>query len=237
MNLQRSKRLSTIYRFVLLLCMTLAVLLGTSAARAGFIVSVESVNAVAGSTGNTLEVDLSNTGASAVIGAFSFGISTSTANIDFTQATINTTNYAYIFAGASLFGPIISTTTGQFLDASDLSTLTLNTPPTGTTLGANQTLGLALVSFDVAAGTSAGSIAVDVTSYPTTSLTDPSGNDISGTNGSNLSFSNGTITILTPPSGSPTSEPSTLLLLSAGLVLLAARAIGCRCWRFIAPAR
>ena len=142
-------------------------------ARAGIIVSVESVSANQGTTGNTLEVDVQNTGAPVDIASFSFEISVAAGSgVSFTGADINTSVNTYIFAGNSAQGPNIDTLTGTTLDASD------NAASGSTTLGTNSTLALGRVFFDVAASAPAGPVTVSLTAFPSTSLTDPNLNNI-----------------------------------------------------------
>ncbi len=174
-------------------------------ARAGLVISVQDVSAKAGTTGNTLEVDLANTGSSSVdIAAFSFEISVaSSSGVTFTGADINTTYYPYIFAGNSGFGPQIATMTGTTLDASDLAA-------TGsTTLAGGSILGLGLVSFDVASSAPNGPVVVSLTPYPATSLTDPNVNNIPID-----TLNNGTIMI----SQGSIPEPSSLVSATLGLL-------------------
>jgi hypothetical protein len=180
-------------------------------ARAGIVVSVESVSAHAGTTGNTLEVDVSNTSSSAVnIAAFSFEVSVSSSSgVTFTGADYNTTQ-TYIFAGNSLFGPDISTSTGTTLDASDIAVSGY------TALGAGSTLGLGRVFFEVAGSAAAGPVTVSLTPYPSTSLAAPDGSNIPID-----TLTNGTITI----SGAVVPEPSALF--SAGLGILGAAWVIC----------
>jgi hypothetical protein len=166
--------------------------------RADLIVSVESVTASAGSTGNTLEVDVTNTGPSSVdVAAFSFEISVPSASgVTLTGADINTSLATYIFDGNSAQGPNIATATGTTLDASD------NAASGSTTLGAGVTLGLGRVFFDVASSAS-GVVPVTLSDFPATSLTAPTGDNIPIN-----TLTNGTITI-TSPAAVP--EPSTLV--------------------------
>ncbi len=174
-------------------------------AHAGLIVSVQDVSATAGTTGNTLEVDLTNTGGAAVdIGSFSFEISVAgSSGVTFTSADIDTTVNTYIFAGNSLFGPTISTMTGTTLDASDIAI------SGSTSLAGGETLGLGLVSFDVAGSAPNGPVTVTLTGFPATSLTAP---DLSNIPIDTLN--NGTITI--SPSAVP--EPSSLVSSTLGLL-------------------
>ncbi len=190
------------------LAVAAAVLLLAAArpARAELVVSVQDVTAPAGTTGNTLEVDVSNTGSLAVdISAFSFEISVAgSSGVTLTGADTSTTLATYIFAGNSLYGPTISTTTpGTTLDASDIAS-------TGSTsLAGGETLGLGLVSFDVTGSTPTGPVTVTLTGYPSTSLT--------ASNTSNIpidALNNGTITIT--PSAVP--EPSSLVSATLGLL-------------------
>ncbi len=174
-------------------------------ARAGIIVSVESVSANQGTTGNALEVDVQNTGAPVDIASFSFEISVAAGSgITFTGADINTSVNTYIFAGNSAQGPNIDTLTGTILDASD------NAASGSTTLGTNSTLALGRVLFDVAALAPVGPVTVSLTPFPSTSLTDPNLNDIPID-----TLNSGTITI----SGtSVVPEPTALVSATMGLL-------------------
>jgi len=171
------------------------------------------VTANPGTIGNSFDVSLTNTGASPVtIQGFSFEIATVTPNITFTGAFTNTSG-PYIFGSNSFFGvgnpPEIDTNTGQTLDASDVDSTF-----SGVSVGANQTVGLGHILFNVAPGTPAGAYSVTF-SGPATSLSDPNGITLSNTT------ENGTITV----SGlQATPEPSTLVLclLGGGPLLIAA---------------
>ena len=139
-------------------------------ARADLIVSVGTVTASAGSIANSLEVDLRNTGSAVTIGGFSFEVSVSNPDINFTQADTSTTQ-PYIFPTDSLFGPFINTTAGSSLTASDLSVA-------GVTIAADTTVGLGDVLFNVAPGAAAGTYSVTLAPWPATSLSDPAANDV-----------------------------------------------------------
>jgi hypothetical protein len=176
--------------------------------RAGIIVSVESVSANQGTTGNTLEVDVQNTGTPVDIASFSFEISVAAGSgVSFTRADINTVVLPYIFAGNSAQGPNIDTATGTTLDASD------NAATGSTTLGTNATLALGRVFFDVSASASPGPVTVSLTPFPSTSLSDPNLNDIHID-----TLSNGTITIT---GTSVVPEPTALLSATLGLLAIA----------------
>jgi hypothetical protein len=173
-------------------------------AGAGIIVSVQSVSAGTDTTGDTLEVDVQNTGASVNIAAFSFEISVpSSSGVTFTGADTSTSLATYIFAGNSFYGPDINTSTGTTLDASDFAV-------TGfTTLGTGDTLGLGLVTFDVAANAPLGPVTVSLTGYPSTGLSDPNQGNVA------IDVLNtGTITI----TGAAVPEPSSLVSATLGLL-------------------
>jgi hypothetical protein len=173
-------------------------------ARAGMVISVQSVSASAGSSGDTLEVDLQNTGASAVsVAAFSFELTVpGGSGISFDGADYNTSQ-PYIFAGTSFLGPTISISTGTTLDAGDLST-------SSASVGPGSIVGLGRVFFDVAGSAPSGPVIVTLTtSVAGTSLTAPDGSNIPIS-----TFNNGTITILAPT----VPEPSALVSGSLGLL-------------------
>jgi hypothetical protein len=191
--------------------------LAPATGRASIIISVQSVSAAAGSTGNALEVTLQNTGPSDVtVGGFSFEIMAATADINFTSATTGTTTATYIFDGNSSFGPNIETSTGQTLDASD----SFATIGMGATIGAGDTVGLGHVLFDVAGTAAPGPITVTLSGPPATSLATPAPSsdipidDLIG----------GTITVTGSVAAVP--EPSTLAGAATGVIL----ALGCA-WR------
>jgi len=185
-----------------------ACLLGPTTARADLIISVQSVTAAAGSSANGIDVELSNLGPSAVtIGGFSFGISIANLDISFTGANTSTAA-AYVFGTDSLFGPILTgPTSGQSLATSDLFSI----PFSGITLDTGTTVGLGHVLFDVSPNAASGSFPVDLALFPTTSLSDESGNDVPID-----TLSSGRITI----TAQAVPEPSSLsmLLSSVGLV-------------------
>src|SRR5580692_2135167 len=76
-------------------------LLAAAPARATIVYSTQNVTEVSPSTGDTFEVDVTNTGAAVVIDSFGFGLSLPTGFI-ITNATDDTLVNPYIFAGNSL---------------------------------------------------------------------------------------------------------------------------------------
>lgn len=190
-------------------CYLIAALLSAVPGRASLIVTVGSVSAGIGSTGNALDVMLTNTGAGPVtFGGFNFTISTLDTDITFTSTNISTLQ-PYIFAGDSLFGPTINLSApGQTMDGSD-NAVSLS----GDAVGAGATVGLGHVLFDVSPTAALGNFAVTLASFPGTSLSDPTGGNIPIN-----TLTNGSITIATP-------EPGSLLFLGGGLaaVILAKR--------------
>src|ERR1039458_3168068 len=76
-----------------------AALLCPMPARADIIISVQSVPAFAGSSGNVFDVTLQNTGPSAVtVGSFLFEINTADTDIFFSSASTATVLAPYIFS-------------------------------------------------------------------------------------------------------------------------------------------
>jgi PEP-CTERM motif-containing protein len=157
---------------------------------------------------NTLEINLTNTGpASLSLGGFSFEIEVT--DPDITSALATTAMVApYVFAGNSLYGPIISTSVpGEILDVLDL----WSGVGGGATIAAGATMGLGHVFFDVSAGDSSGLVPVTLSPFPATTLSDPEDRNVSVDE-----LANGSITI----AGSAVPEPSALTLVLLGLVAL-----------------
>lgn len=177
-------------------------------AQADLTISVGSVSVDAGTTGNSLDVDLTNTGPTVVpIGGFSFGVLIANPNVSFTDANTSTAAF-YIFAGKSLFGPdLTGLTSGQSLNTSDI----FDIPNNGLALDSGVTVGIGHILFDVSAGADPGAFAVNLAAHPFTSLSDPEGNDVLIN-----ALSSGQITI----EGAAIPEPSTLGTLLVGVVLI-----------------
>jgi hypothetical protein len=186
-----------------------AIVLSAVPARAGLIAAVQFVSATRGSTGNPLDVTLTNTGPAPVtVGGFAFQVTTADLDITFTGSTFSTP--LYIFTGDSLFGPILNLMSpGQTMDGSDLSSSGL-----GTTIGAGATVGLGRVLFNVSPSAAFGPFAVLLQPFPNTNLSGPG-----------PAFANIPINTLTPGqitvSVSAVPEPASVLLLGTALVYLA----------------
>jgi len=162
-------------------------------------VSLSALGSVAaGSTGNNFDVLLTNTSGPAVsVGGFFFEVMAASPDVTFTDATTATAT-SYIFTGSSLFGPdIMTTNTGQDLDASDLG---------NATLASGATLALGHVLFNVSPTASTEIVDLTFGAYPATSLA-----DVSGVNLPINTLSGGQIQIMGAASTVP--EPSTLALL------------------------
>ena len=173
--------------------------------RASLIMNVQSVNDAAGSTGDTLDITLTNTGPSAVtVGGFSFGLSVGTTDLSFTAISAGTTLATYVFGANSLFGPDISVQPpnlpGQTLEAEDLDVLL-----SGSSIGAGATVGLGHITFSLSPGTPAGPIALSFISVD---------DSFSDQNGTALAFSTGTGSVTVT---SATPEPATSLLVGVAL--------------------
>jgi hypothetical protein len=179
-------------------------------AQATLILSAGNVTAAAGSTGNALDVTLTNTGPAAIaLGDFSLEISVADTDVSFTSAS-TATSLPYVFSGDSLFGPDISASPpGQTFDASDACIVC------GSTIASGATVGLAHILFDALAGAQSAALTVSIAASPATSLADTSGVGLAAT------LQNGTVVI--NGSGSSIPEPSTLVLFSLPALLLARR--------------
>lgn len=179
-------------------------------ASADLILTAQDATAAAGSTGNSFDLVLKNTGPGSVtVGGFFFELTVADAAITFTGVTIATSPAPYIFDGLGLIGPNIGTVVnGQDIMASDLFSVI----GSGTTLGSGASVGLGHVSFNASA-TAAGSYTVRIAPSPATSLTDtsfPTPNDIPIT-----TLSNGTIRIRT----ASVPVPASIGLVGPGLAL------------------
>jgi hypothetical protein len=170
------------------------------------------VLAAPGSSGNTIEVDVQNTGAPILIAGFDFEIAANSV-VDFTGANFST-SALYVFSGDSFdqaYSQPLNTSTGISLSAGDISN-----SGAGVTLGTGQTLGLAQVTFDVSPAAALGLVTVSFSADASnTNLSNPDGDSIAID-----SLLGGTIDVAVP-------EPSTAAMLLAALMALGAwRPIG-----------
>ncbi len=180
---------------------------GAPLANADLLLTAQTVAAPAGSVNDAFNIYLTNTGASAVdVEAFSFEINTPDSVLTFEQATTGTTLFPYIFAGNSLFGPVISfSAPGQTLDAADVAAI----PNSFTVVNPGQSFGLGLISFDVAPGVPSQVAPVNFNANTAfTSVSDQFGNLFP------VTFANGSIGVSTVP------EPSGRWPLAIGLAAL-----------------
>lgn len=183
-----------------------AALLCPMPGQAAVIIMIQPVSAFAGSSGNTFDILLQNTGSSTVnVGSFTFEINTPDADINLSSATTATVP-PYVFSGHSLFGPTINTTSGQTLDASD----SYDVPFSGAALGSGVTVGLGRITLDVSTTAALGSFPVSLVPSAT-SLSDPAGDTIP----IDL-FIGGQITI----DANPVPEPGSALLMAGALCLV-----------------
>src|SRR5271166_555058 len=82
---------------------------GATPARAQMIMGITTNSFTPGSSTNSLDVTLTNSGTSpTTIAGFSFEITAASNNVAFESVTDNTVSVANIFAGHSLFGPDIT---------------------------------------------------------------------------------------------------------------------------------
>jgi hypothetical protein len=178
----------------------IAFLAGAQVARADLLLTAESVTAKAGDVNDLFNVYVTNLGTAPVdVAAFNFEINTTSTAITFEEATDATTLFPYVFAGNSLFGPVISTSSpGQTLDASDIAAA----PNSFTVVNPGASFGLGLISFNVAPA--APNQVAPVNFNPNSAFTSVS--DQFG-NLQTLDFASGNITVTAVP------EPATGLLL------------------------
>jgi hypothetical protein len=115
---------------------------------AGIILSIQpaTTSAAPGSSGDSFDVVLTNTGPSGVsIAGFNFELTAADPDVTLTQVTFGTAA-PYIFSGISLFGPVLNSNgPGATIDASDLTSNFSDV-----TIASNSTVGLGHVFFSVA---------------------------------------------------------------------------------------
>jgi len=184
-----------------------ACVFGTSTAYADLILSVESVSANPGDSGDTFDVLLTDSGSPGVsVAGFNFTIQISDPDITAIGVFTSTATAPYIFSGSSLLGPEIDDQLTPTIIAADVST-------GSTTLNSGDVFGLGQVLFSVSPTAAGGPVTVSfVTSGGTAD------NDLSDPNGANIpitTFTSGTITVNAVP------EPSGLLLMLTGTAALA----------------
>ena len=194
----------------------IALLLASVPAHADLIVSVQSVAVNAGTSGDSLEVTLTNTGpAMPTIGGFSFEIVASSSDVMFTGGSTATTTDPYIFAGNSFDDlnsfPLVTSPPGSTLDASDLANDSTMSP----TIGTGVTVGLGHILFNVSNSAPTETVSVSLTPDPSTTLSDPNTNAITidTLDGGDISIT-GSATV---------PEPASLLLLASGFVFVVRR--------------
>jgi hypothetical protein len=198
-----------------LAALAIAAVLLSVPAKADIILSAESVTGAPGST-RTFDVLLTNTGPSSQnIAAFNFELTTTDTNITFTDVTTSTTTATYIFP-SSFFGPDITTPTlagPQTVEAGDVDATFL-----GTDVASGATYGLGNVSFSISAGATNGEIAeIDVSAYPSTSLSDNNFNNV------DFTAESGTITVQTSTVPEPSPGGLMILVLAGSAMLLQRR--------------
>jgi hypothetical protein len=188
-----------------------------STAQANITFSIEpaTVFAVPGDTGDSFDVVLTNSldGSAVTIATFSFEVSVTDPDITLTGANFDTVAASYIFAGQSLdqdTSTPLNSDTGQTLDAGDQS------DASGVTLDPGESLALGHVTFDVEGNAAPGIFPVTFTGG-------------SGAVGENrlldASFNQINIDILTAGSIDVVPEPSSLLLMLAGIAAVAAASV------------
>ena len=117
--------------------------------RAGLVFGIADMTAVPGSSSNSFDVTLTNTGTTGVeVSGFSFAITTTSGDVNFSDVNVDTQSAPFIFAGNSLVGPdITSSASGNTVSAADEYAI----PNGSVTLAGGQTLDLGHVLFALAA--------------------------------------------------------------------------------------
>jgi len=193
-----------------------AALICSSANATSFSIQPSTVTASPGAVGDAVVVVLTNNGVSSItVGTFAFEVSATDPDITLVGADFSTGATPYIFAGQSAdqtFSlPLLDSTTGQTLDASD----SFFPFGSGVTLTSGESLALGEVLFDVSPTAATGPFTISFTGSPAVA----NGNNLSDPNGNNIpidTFTSGTINITSTP------EPSSLLLMFAATAALAA---------------
>lgn len=185
--------------------------LACSSARADTIFSIQPTTVISapGDIGDALDVVLMNTGPSSIsVQSFLFEVSVNDADLTFTGANFSTA-LPYIFSGDSFdvinAFPFDSDGPGQVVDASDGTN-----DGAGVTLASGQSLALGRLIFNVSPSAATGIVPVSFTGGTLfNALSNPSGGNIpvDTLTGGNINIS----------SASTTPEPSSVLLVLAGL--------------------
>jgi hypothetical protein len=200
--------------YLLILILAGALMPAASATAIYSIVPITTVP-MPGDTGDSFEVQLTNSSGSPSISvaSFSFGVTTTNAAVTLTSANMSTTSAAYIFAGDSFDasapgGPYpLNTSSGSSLGASDLTNDFSNI-----TLSGGLSVALGRVFYNVAPGAGGGPFTISFTANPgQNSLSDNNGD---ATTIGSMQSANVTI----PTSNVP--EPGTLLLVPGALLAL-----------------
>ena len=200
---------------------TATLLMACLPAQANIVLSVVPATAVAGSVGDFLDIDITNSGPSAQnISAFTLALSVgASSGITFTGGN-ESSAATYLFTSLDSFDialgqpyTAVPPPSGQSVQASDLSL-----GGTGTTIASGSTFGLGHIEFDVAPGTPAGPVTVSLAATclsfdVCTSLSDFAGSAVPFT------VSDGAITVT--PGTSAVPEPGTLWLGLLGVVAIA----------------
>ncbi len=204
----------TIFRLAFTGIALLAVVAGSTPSQAGQVLTVEIGPVIANSGAGAayyFDVNLTNsTSTNLTLGGFSIGITTNNANVQFAQATTDTTT-PYLFTGYSLFAPDITSSIASS-PAAQIIAGDVFFDPSQNLAGADfmqtNTAGLARIYFDFS-GTIDPSLAFSlVTDANITNLSGPAGDSITGsvTSIGNSLYNIDLIETATVP------EPTTVLL-------------------------
>jgi hypothetical protein len=211
--MQRSSSTRSISRAVVALSLAMAGINGAaSPARAGLVLGIAADTATPGSSSNSFDVTLTNTGMNGLnIAGFSFELTTTSGDVTFSAVNVYTQSASYIFGANSEFGPDVTlSASGGTVSASDNYIV----PNEGATLASGQTLDLGHVLFALAQNAASTPIQLMFSDYPDTGV-----NAADGYQYMDVSFAAPDALII-PVGATVVPEPASVVLALQGLFVL-----------------
>jgi hypothetical protein len=174
--MNHSTTIAVVWRGVLTFSLALGLFAwAATPGRADLVVGIAAGIATPGSSANSFDVTLTNTGMSAAdIAGFSFEITTSSSDVNFSDVNTSTQSALYIFGANSEFGPDITLGAGgNTVSAADNYAIANE----GATLVSGQTLDLGHVLFGLDLAAPQTPIPLTFSLYPATGVNDPDGSE------------------------------------------------------------